>query len=79
MFKVYCEDGTRSIDLEDLNDAKEWAHESGQWFEIVRLEDCEIVYTAEDYEFSTYYYDPADRQRDYDAFDEGKEMAKEGF
>jgi hypothetical protein len=54
-FKVYCEDGTRSISLDTLEDAKEFAHESNQWFEVVDLVKCDVVYTAEDYEFSTYY------------------------
>jgi hypothetical protein len=58
-FKVYCEDGTRSIAFDTLGDAKEWAHETNQWFEIVDLSDCDIVYTAEDYEYSEFYYEPA--------------------
>jgi hypothetical protein len=79
MYKVYCEDGTQSLEIETLEDAKEWANGSNDWFEVIRLEDYEIVYTAEDNPNSKWYYDPQQRQRDYDAFDDGKEMAKEGF
>lgn len=53
---VYCEDSTRSVQFDNLSDAKEWAHETNMWFEVVDLSNCDIVYTAEDYEFSPYFY-----------------------
>lgn len=56
---VYCEDGTRSVYFDSLEEAKEWAHESNQWFEVVDLADCDVVYTAEDYEYSNFYYEAA--------------------
>ncbi len=57
-YKVYTETGIHSVAFDTLDDAKEWAHESGgnTWFEIVDLVTCKIVYTAEDYDMSNYYY-----------------------
>jgi hypothetical protein len=79
MYKVYCEDGTQSLEIETLEDAKEWANESNQWFEVVRLEDYDIVYTAEDNPNSKWYYSPEQRERDCELFDQGRNDAKEGF
>lgn len=56
-YKVYCETGINSIAMDDLQEAKEWAHETNCWFEIVDLTTSKIVYTAENYEFSNYYYE----------------------
>jgi hypothetical protein len=42
--------------MDDLNDAKEWAHESNQWFEVLDLVTNKVIYTAEQYDFSPYYY-----------------------
>jgi hypothetical protein len=55
-YVVYCEDGFRSIAMDDLNDAKEWAHESNQWFVVLDLVTNKVIYTAEQYDFSPYYY-----------------------
>ena len=50
MFKVYCGDGTTSIPLADLDDAKEWARESNLAYEIANVETQTIVYTSQDEE-----------------------------
>lgn len=50
MFKVYCGDGTTSIPLADLDDAKEWARESNLAYEIANVETQTIVYTSQDQE-----------------------------
>lgn len=58
-FKVYTEHGMVSCAFDSLTEAKEWAHESNTWFEIVDLVAADVVYTAEDYEFSRYYRETA--------------------
>lgn len=54
-FKVYTETGINSIAFDTLEAAKEWAHETNCWFEVVDLVKNDIVYTAEDYQFSRFY------------------------
>ena len=55
-FKVYTEHFVSEA-FDRLEDAREWAQESGgaTWFEIVDLVTAEVVYTAEDWEYSIYY------------------------
>lgn len=50
MFKVYCGDGSTSIPLADLDDAKEWARESNLAYEIANITTQTIVYTSQDQE-----------------------------
>ena len=50
MFKVYCGDGSTSIPLADLDDAKEWARESNLAYEIADLSQDTICYTSQDQE-----------------------------
>lgn len=54
-FKVYTETTIHSQAFDRLEDAKEWAHETNCWFEIVDLVTSNVVYTAEDYEHSVFY------------------------
>lgn len=54
-FKVYTETGLHSIAFDTLADAKEWAHETNCWFEVVDLVKNDVIYTAEDYELSSYF------------------------
>lgn len=56
MFQVYFEDGTQSKIFNKLVKAQEAAHRFKGWFEVVNLAENSIVYTAEDYEKSEYYY-----------------------
>lgn len=55
MFKVYCGDGTTSIPLADLDDAKEWARESNLAYEIANVDTQTIVYTSQDAEDAEEY------------------------
>ena len=55
MLHSVWEDGQDvSIDM-DFESAKEFAHESNTRFEVRAVETGEVVYRAEDYEFSRYY------------------------
>lgn len=57
-FQVYTEYGN-SEPFDDLEEAKQWAHESNCWFEVVDLVKADVIYTAEDYEFSIYHMETA--------------------
>jgi hypothetical protein len=56
MFQVYFEDGTQSKTFNKLIKAQEAAHRFDGWFEIVDLSSNSVVYTAENYKKSSYYY-----------------------
>ena len=54
-FQVYAEHAV-SEKFDSLEAAKAWAHQFHiSWFEIVDLVKNDVVYTAEDYEQSSYY------------------------
>lgn len=56
MFQVYFEDGTQSKVFDKLIKAQEAAHGFNGWFEVVDLVENSVVYTAENYKKSSYYY-----------------------
>ena len=56
MFQVYFEDGTQSKIFNKLIKAQEAAHRFKGWFEVVDLATNIVVYTAENYKKSPYYY-----------------------
>lgn len=57
MFKVFCGNGTTSIPLADLDDAKEWARESNMSYEIANIDTQVIVYTSQENEEEQAAYD----------------------
>lgn len=48
MFQVYCANGDKSIVLEELDEAKEWAWEAGMDYEIIDMEKGRVAWTHED-------------------------------
>ena len=50
MFKVYCGDGSTSVRIADLAQAKEWARQTNLAYEIANIANNTIVYTSQDQE-----------------------------
>ena len=54
-FQVLCPDFTRSVPLDELNDAKEWAMNCNLPFEIVDLATGEVVWDEDQMDIEARY------------------------
>ena len=53
-YTVWANDVPQSIELQDLEEAREFAHETNMDF-VIKDQTGQVVYTAKEYEFSRYY------------------------
>ncbi len=55
MYVVWADGVEQSIPLEDIAEAKAFAHESNMNFEVRDTVSGSVVYSAAEYEYSIYY------------------------